>query len=284
MKCLYKLFLYLTLVILCIDCNSQETDFCPLGAKFKILSGDLLDIVNHFEVTKDTLIENKTCRKIVDKPSYSDPTYFVYQDGLKIYEYRDSIFELIFDFGLQIGDSLNNYKIVGIDTIEVEGRLFPRQSIQSIFDTILINGYETEYIIYPIGFQHSRNPSRYIEASLDPVIKWYSLNCYADEWGNTIFNNENISTNCDWAVGNNELNNLSQISWRMIAPCEFYCESDQSIERVNFFSIDGKLLYEITNPSSQFNIPCQYAGLIIGKMYLKNGEKVTEKFYLHFEY
>jgi hypothetical protein len=81
-------------------------EFAPIGAEwfYTYTSADPLKSCEHYKSLKDTVIDNKICKMVISN-STSDTTIF-FQDEKKIYYYQNDEFHLIYDFGVNIGDTI----------------------------------------------------------------------------------------------------------------------------------------------------------------------------------
>jgi hypothetical protein len=132
--------------------------WAPIGAKWTyertVISGfqDTFTLgFTEFIVVKDTLIQNITCRKIIRKFQYVkpsdltdtivgyDPPLFIFEDSNKIYGWLVDSFYILYDFTLNIGDTLaiqNDFSYGFLDTSKTGISLLRLDTIDSVF----ING------------------------------------------------------------------------------------------------------------------------------------------------
>jgi len=110
-----KKTLLLCLLLQSLDTLAQETDvdWFPVGARWEyqelLLGGTSPGCA--LEVTKDTLIESKLCKIIKSKgclipDPFGTETAILYSETNRVYWYFDDRFHLLYDFTVQVGDTL----------------------------------------------------------------------------------------------------------------------------------------------------------------------------------
>ena len=126
----------------------------PAGAKwyFDYTSEEGYKEYFTYEVEKDTVISGKDCKKLIiqhfssDKSVYDWGHEYVYQSNNKIYHYHSDTFNLMYNFGLEAGDTLK---------LNLKSTLFPQFTdttrynyvIDSLGDTIIDEvKLKTQYI------------------------------------------------------------------------------------------------------------------------------------------
>lgn len=117
------------LLIILIHFSSlfSQTGFAPLGAEwYYYMYGGFSPFLgnNHFTVTKDTSYLGKDCRKItVEEFNYDGEkddefNFYIYEDTGKVYISYHNQYELLFEFNLEVGDTLKSiipYEYIGLD-------------------------------------------------------------------------------------------------------------------------------------------------------------------------
>lgn len=218
--------------------KGQIEEFAPVGAEWKYV--EFLEYFKTYRSERDTIIENKNCR-IVSK-SNNNLEFIFYQDSLKIYELIDNEFELIFDFGKEVGDTVRDYVITQIDTIEINGKSFPRQLVECVEEGLMITEYSSLTILFPIGHTGGSgfNSLQKIGDSLELfIIDPLLFLCYSNSVDEYPFSNQFFD--CDFNflyVENIKQENL--ISFDYNTQTINISEPDK-LHQLEIFSIDGIL-------------------------------------------
>lgn len=216
----------------------------------KIIGAGPSQSYDYFKVIGDTVISNKTCKKI--RVECYDPAgnlirnyrFGLYIEGLKIYySYRDT-FNLIFDYGLSIGDTIQlnipvDYIDIEFEDLSFEGKLNNIDEInycdstikQYHFKSFSSNTFTYTSVIglnnwYFFPFDHGLNDGHL-----------YSLNCYTSDG----FKCE-LKT-CDYTHSNN-LSIDEKFDYRSSIELvrknqELFIFSESDISEVNVYRING---------------------------------------------
>jgi hypothetical protein len=180
-KGLLSISLLLTLSVTSFKAYSQ-TEWAPIGAKWSNEYDSWEWDPPHktfwtFTSVKDTLVNNKQCRKIIRN---SNSFFLMYSENEKVYYSVNDTFWLLYDFSLKAGDTLiipklnryygefnstikTKYIIDTVDSIKISGKMLKRQNLHFIEDSDnerdshkYIDGYIIEKIgciSYMFGYQ-----------------------------------------------------------------------------------------------------------------------------------
>jgi hypothetical protein len=140
-----------------------QTEWAPIGAKWTYQIYNMWNYIFKFETytsTKDTLVSNKICKKIIintlviDSVNHTKTTLMSYklmygENGKVYYSFKDT-FLLLYDFSLKAGDTLiipkiyyNEFKdslktmyiIDSVENIIISGQTLKKQHIHIIPDS-----------------------------------------------------------------------------------------------------------------------------------------------------
>jgi hypothetical protein len=248
--------------------RSQEyTEFAPIGAEWYYIDGIYYPYppLFHYIVTRDTIIENQSCKiitvSLVDSNIVKE-TIIIKNDHGKIYYLFNNKFHLIYDYTANIGDTLNltcRYKTTGeyyrvdsifsflckvqdIQDIEIDGQILKKyQSVplslsEGVFDYNYIEkvGNESNFIyttnMYPEPTVYHSRFRCYMESEL--TIK-------ADWWKTT-------NLPCDYLPSVNILDIYNQDN-HYIYPNPFYSSFSISLKDKGILflkDITGKIVYQ----------------------------------------
>ncbi len=136
-------------ILCCCQVLFSQTEFAPVGAEwyYQIHFGFSPYFgYNHFTIVKDTVFLETECRKAMverinpDGEKYDEFSFFLYDDDGKLFiSYRGN-FELLYDFNLNVGDTLKSiipFEYIGLNTPDI---LYTEQKVDSI-QTIEISGF-----------------------------------------------------------------------------------------------------------------------------------------------
>jgi hypothetical protein len=141
-----------------------QTEWAPIGAKWTYQIFDMWTYIFKFETftsAKDTIVSNKTCKKIeintliIDSAKHTKTTLMSYklmygENGKVYYSYKDT-FLLLYDFSLKADDTLiipklystgpkdslkTKYLIVSVSNINITGKILKKQHIVLIPDSV----------------------------------------------------------------------------------------------------------------------------------------------------
>jgi len=256
--------------------KSQIIEFAPLNSTWRNYNSyDVESVISEYFTEKDTIIQGNNCKYVKETFSFDSIVKDVifFQDSLKVYRYVDGEFDLIIDFGLEIGDTLKTYKIVEVDTIELDGRMFPRQKIRSIYDSLWMYYSEFECIVFPLGFMQGEFFD-YVEIpAFQPFIFGPpQLACYKEDGFSTTLVSGN---NCDWLLGEEQVNFEDII----ITPeGQIILDDSRHIELIQIYSMSGQLIISLEYiPDSNIDLNNLHRGVYVVRINFENGMKSFKK-------
>jgi len=238
--------------------NENPQPFAPVGAKWYYQLDEFFN--DTFEVTKDTLIEEKLCSVL--KSSYLRMFVYLYQDQQKVYYWSEDSqsFNLLYNFSANVGDYITTilygdpdyyieYKVVKVDTVILSEIPLRRLYLAEFF----VDGYYhlTTLVTERLG------SNRYML----PTYQWEypELLCYTDSeisYGNCTSGFEEINKDQLTLIVNNdfvqlpvkaEIANLYNISGQLVLSLKPDFENKISISTLQ----NG--IYLIKVKTSDFN-------------------------------
>ena len=189
------------LAFVALFCNSfyliAQQEWAPIGAVWHYNIGiDFFEENVHplsgfdrIEVTGDTLVNGMTMRKVGEE--------LMYQDGHKVYYWKDDHLRLIYDFGVEVGDQLifefpactqfdddnegvvsELYEIVEVELVEINGIALRKITAQATY-TLTTDAPHEHVYMERIGSTRAivRNACSTFIIEYEPA--W--LRCYEDE-------------------------------------------------------------------------------------------------------
>jgi hypothetical protein len=282
----------LLFIILIVPLVSKAQSWYPIGATWYYNDQEMQTFPAHgytkYVVVKDTVVLAKPSKLISREVIryngiiLSTDTLIVSEDSSKVYYYNNNAFQLMYDFNLIVGDTLNiNIQssafcdsispliVDSIRNVNINGELLKIQYVSGIFYYSVIVGMPPDTITYPIIEKIGVDAlcmscSNFI---FNPICNeeqfvWTGLRCYHDK---------DISyTGCYW---------MSHFTG---APCDTlingptnlpFSYENQNVElfpnpssdnvninnvsdfsKIEIYDSCGKLLNEYTNPSKKINI------------------------------
>lgn len=154
-----RLFLLVFIAALYSLSLNAQTEFAPIGAEWVYNAKEDIKMVGYqplqayytIKCTGDTIINNLTFRKTGN--------FLLHQEGDRVWFWRDGSLHLIYDFGLQVGDTIvftfiscinelvdNTYLVAATDTIQVNGISLKRTTANVIEDISPFSPYEYTFI------------------------------------------------------------------------------------------------------------------------------------------
>lgn len=212
-----KIIIFLFIISFVVTVNAQ-IEFAPVGAEWNYtlkdtINGNMIQYKNlNYTCEKDTIVQSNNCKIIRgNKPPEAYPpisalyTEIIYQDNSTIYYYFDNQFRKVFDFSLELEDSIDiEFKTNKVNSFNMDSTIVIRCIVDEIlFETI--NGIEVktfkvipESFLYPVAdlrayyFFNELNINdkiNYIDDFIPHVTSngvvceappYYNLTCYKD--------------------------------------------------------------------------------------------------------
>lgn len=184
-------FLTLILAFVCAGGLKAQSEFAPLGATWYY--GNMESMFGDMGFTKTTVadtavIDGKKVKVLISEYHGSSggvsprDTVYAYQTGDSVFFYSDGGFHLVYNFGLNVGDTLELYnpdnKYCGDDW------LYEHVVVESI-KTLNINGNQLKQFIFTPADSYS-DYYLYIE-KIGTASHLFGENCIADNFGGGIF-------------------------------------------------------------------------------------------------
>lgn len=269
-----KRVILLFITILCSLPSMAQQEFAPIGAKWytnqAYTIGNNQFKVDSLESLKDTMVQDKTCRLINE--------HIVYQEADKVYYLYDDTLRLIYDFGVETGDT------VTFEMFNCSGEIldvhFTIDTIESImYQDIVLRQVTASQIITPEMFPDEMFPYQeyiyldrfgsiidflYRDAcssfSFEYVNSW--LRCYIDSeiefHTPQFFNSEIAEEGCDYVaplVGIESVNANDVICY----PNPFHNQltvqnNDLRDGHLDVFDVTGKLIYTTVIHTNQLDL------------------------------
>jgi hypothetical protein len=309
-------FLITGLFALQINCIYSQTEFAPIGAEWYYsepnagYTSDSDYDYQKYISEKDTIIDGKTCRLITNR---FYPAEIIYEENGSIYYYYLNDFRKIFDFTLNIGDTIdfefkcNTLKsmILG-DTVVLLQCVVESITTETIaekeirtFRTVFLENEELDYLILPSSYDYSeifgQTFIRYNE--FIPVLTglaevaifgYRTMRCYHDNEIDYIANwwvekDKPCDEPFSLSVKDYEKNNLHVFPNPAKNELTIQLSENFNTEQIRITIYDnvGKLVFEKENSSEQIiniNIQNFSSGYYFVKINNKNNIVLTDKF------
>lgn len=313
-KIIFVVFLS-TLIIPCLSQNiitkNGHKEWAPIGAKWYFTKPTLSESNNVcilFESVKDTVINERTCRKIEIK-SCANPEYilskeYIYQNNDSIFYFNSGNFYLLYDFSAKLEDTIMvhknwfkptdgylfdnedsiqyfKYKIIDIDSIEISGEWLKRQTVSPLKDGdwgFGINGVEN-FIIEKLGslvYFFGRYGIIYT-SSVYGILRCYSDSSFS-------FFNPDWNNSCDYISGLNkiELNDYLKIFPNPVKEIIKIETKNLGNGQVNIYNLVGikELTVELNSKITELNIRHLLPGIYIVECIFYNptmGKTIIQK-------
>lgn len=301
-----KLMLLLPIVFSFHLSFAQENEFAPLGAEWYFDEQLLVPYVNHgynhYQVIKDTLINGKAAKLIIKQEVYptgilaGTDSLYTYEEDSKVYFLINHQFELIYDFGAKVGDTIkfssafypcDSVAPVVVDSIEiitVNGVSLKRQFLSN---ELVQSGYENEKIIDVVTEKlgHNRGIFYYphcepIDYFVEPFLRCYqdSLISYVEEYWNYLYPGSPCDTTIFLGIKNERTDGQVKIFPNPV-------KSSVTIEGLNHIScfevLDtrGQKLLSTTGVNLNcLDVSCLPAGLYVLKIITSRSESYSSLF------
>ncbi|MEA3318124.1 MAG: T9SS type A sorting domain-containing protein [Bacteroidota bacterium] len=221
-----KIIIFLTILVIILfgrnNISAQDIEWAPIGAKWYFNYTNMYGVQEYFiyESTKDTVIKNQNCRKLkithfnADGNSSHWGDEFINQESEKIFYFYEDTFLLLYDFSLNVGDTLK---------VNLNSKIFPNFSdtaytahIVDSVGSMIINGIElkTQYLSLADDRIYGENDLCFHRVIIEkvgnlellfgePVVRvemppfYGPLRCYQDE---SIYFNVNGNEPCDTII------------------------------------------------------------------------------------
>jgi hypothetical protein len=238
-------FLITGLFALQINCIYSQTEFAPIGAEWYYTNTDSDPgySCEKYVSTKDSTIEGKECKMILHyKVSSQIDTLFFWQNEEKVYYYRDSRFFLLYDFNVNIGDTLT-FSFKKSEFGESPYEIIPVKCVVHDVQFTNIDGKELKMIFTNIideisAYFHIKNGTyNYIEKIGHPKIFMEEV---IETWTTMAYT---TGLRCYY---DNEINYITDWWTKYDLPCDYY-------GRTNIFDIISNNYIQIfPNPTCDF--------------------------------
>lgn len=275
---------------------------CPVGKSQTWLNENHIwqyDLVNAWttdpnglydlRIEKDTIVNGIDCKILSTTSSYPFAMYYItrtiaYEEGeaLYTYSYYEEEFIKIYDFALEVGDtikigSIYNYEIIETGSMEInfKNRRFQiNKEIISGLEFMVLEGIGT------VGSPQINNPSFCSYLFIDQEFcsqAWDGFDlrfrCFQDEesifspYFDCSLSNSKYSLKSELSIFPNPTSGLISING----------DNLNSIKNIQIFNQNGQLLFTKENVPKTINIKEFPEGLYLFKLNHKNGDSYTEK-------
>ena len=309
-----KYALTLILATVCACGLKAQTEFAPLGATWyygniESMFGD----IGYTKVTSidTTTIDNKKVKILQSEYHWSDgaispsDTIYAHQSGDSVLFYFDGEFHLVYNFGLNVGDTFEIYnpdnKYCGGD-----GNMYYRMAIESI-NILNINEIQLkEFHITPLDLQTPRYSS-YIE-KIGTTNSLFGADCIVDDFMSGLFGSLRCYEDAEithYQYSNEACDSTFEFDWEAFYRWEdsmrrvdviekedlewnlFYSQSDKSIVIntynscepciIKIFDMNGRIIYSsLFEPKAQTNVALERNGIYIA-LIISNNERCYKK-------
>ena len=286
-------------VFLATGAVKAQTEFAPLGATWYY--GNMESMFGDIGFTKTTVtdsavIDGKKVKVLVSEYHQSNggvfprDTVYAYQTGDSVFFYLDGAFHLVYNFSLNVGDTMELYnpdnKYCGDD------RLYGHVVVESI-KTLNINGNQLKQFSFTLADSYS-NYYHYIE-KIGTTSQLFGADCIADNFGAGIFGE--LRCYEDEEIGHYQFSksacdSIFVFDWEAYRRWEdsmrrddvidrenldlrvFYSQSDKSIvidshgscdqSVINVFDVNGIMVYsDVCEPGTQTRVALKTKGIYI---------------------
>jgi len=285
-----KVIIY-TAIIACSIFTNQlnlfSQNFAPLGAKwhYQYWSINTNDFISFYSLSaeRDTIIDQKYCTVLtLKKNNFSEiETEVIFSEqNNKVYFYEDNNFKLYFDYGSEVGDTLNlsvpenflNFDISCSGTPDSSNLQLYRITIDSIttgfLDNSFLRVYHTSSIISEDNSYFNWQFGKVVEriGSLNGFLGFSFMQCLGGAIGHFRCYSDSLnqiqhpSQDCNYMITNiNENSNNERIKFY---PNPFstqlniqLLQTNNSKHLLKLYNSFGQLIkYEIITQSSSFNV------------------------------
>jgi len=260
------------------------------------------DCSNHFlryNVEKEVEIDGKDCSVIYAYKSYKlqpfvkqDDSLIVWENDNKVYFYQFDDFHLVYDFTLEVGDTLNYFLPTGktffspyesevndttviaatlfieeISEVNVNGTILKRFKTDIEFETDGINNV-MDYIVENVGSENYQvlGSNQIIVASgCGPDFLCYENDDFSyppDIQCEYPTSTDNIYTDQEINISPNPTNGLLYINNK----------TTEVINNISVFDMSGKVISQTINPENSIDLAYLQHGLYLVKLTFKSGE------------
>ncbi len=286
-------------VFLATGAVKAQTEFAPLGATWYY--GNMESMFGDIGFTKTTVtdsavIDGKKVKVLVSEYHQSNggvfprDTVYAYQTGDSVFFYLDGAFHLVYNFSLNVGDTMELYnpdnKYCGDD------RLYGHVVVESI-KTLNINGNQLKQFSFTPADSYS-NYYHYIE-KIGTTSQLFGADCIADNFGAGIFGE--LRCYEDEEIGHYQFSkaacdSIFVFDWEAYRRLEdsmrrvdvidrenldlrvFYSQSDKAIvvdshgscdqSVINVFDVNGIMVYsDVCEPGTQTRVALKTKGIYI---------------------
>ncbi|MDR1345915.1 MAG: T9SS type A sorting domain-containing protein [Bacteroidales bacterium] len=301
----FAIIVYLFIYSGTVQAQESYPEFAPVGAEwyYTYTATDPLKSCEHYRSLKDTVIGSKTCKMVCRN---SDTAIFC-QDEKKIYYHQNNEFHLIYDFGVNVGDTVCfSFKRIYFDPdsvafhkikCKVEDISVTAQNLKQFSTTLLddtIIGISDWFYSRPLQKQYTYiekigHPKVFMEtisSYIDAAMYTINLRCYHDnefdfvtDWWqaynlpcNSLSGIKNNTELLDITVYPNPATDAINIEIKEI---QDYQHAAISLYNIHGICLENKL---ISNSITAFNVSHYSSGLYFIEIRQQNGRKYYSKF------
>jgi hypothetical protein len=284
---------FLILALVSIAVLAQAQDFAPIGARWIYGSGD--GYLEKFQLSsiKDTIIQDKACRKIesVKYNKYPNKNFTVFEERFDtlnpffIHQDADTVY--IYNSNKKKFDKIYVFNVSKEDTIalDIHFELFPyneRTDFRIVIDSVATETYGTTQLkkykaraLDEIGYGFCTDTAWYLDrvGSFDGFLPQLScgipeaaewLICYKD---NEISYPDASSCELPTGVSKKQLQQMFSV-YPNPAKDRIWIKSTQEVDKIEIYSIHGNLLR--SSRSDQINTDNLNSGQYLLKIYSGN--------------
>ncbi len=193
---LFVLLFYLTPVY------SQKLEWFPIGARWEYDVGFLSGVGKCYNtIVSDTILLGLKC-KILQGTCFGDTKDVIRESNGKVYVYKQGLFNLLYDFNVESGDTLYQPGASAISPINCE--LFPGKQIanlilQSHFLNIGLPGQNIRYYVVDRTLNSNLCPAQRLAYNVEPFGNLYGYFFPIRELAEIIFDLKRYSDSC-WDI------------------------------------------------------------------------------------
>lgn len=249
-----KILIFLSILLLPFISSAQHV-WAPIGAKWYYNQKDISSSGQGyiiFESIKDTIVENKACKIIIESEYHYNGTkikqqkYILCEDNRKVYMFQEKEFKLLYNFEAEKGD-----------TVKIRAHLQPKQCDSTVLVIDSLSNIVINEMNHKVLFHHNLTSCEYGSQSIefigslgyflpfnsnaDPIPG--NLRCYSDD---KIYFSNDWNYPCDTLI---TAVATFKSNWEAkIFPNPFneklYIEfSDQKKHKIEIFNVAGKIMY-----------------------------------------
>jgi hypothetical protein len=227
-----KKIITLLAILLFLGSNLNAQNFAPLNAKwyFQDYSINSNELVSFYKasVDRDTIIENRYTTILsltIDSISISQADILINEQGNKVYFYEDGVFKLLFDFNLNVGDTLVFNFPKNCQYYDITCGYIPKDSItqfskvridsisQEIIGSEYLDVFHTSIVESSTNEYSNWHLNQIIEriGSLNGIFGHSAMQCLGGNWGHFRCYSDSLITyqaaieDCDYSTSINDI-------------------------------------------------------------------------------